>query len=257
LTARARVHGESWENLPRGLYIPPDALEVVLTPFEGPLDLLLYLICHQNFDILEIPIAEITQQYLEYIETLQENFLDLAAEYLAMAAWLCEIKSRLLLPQPVEESPQEDPRTRLIQQLQEYERFKHAAENLDRLPRIGRDLFEAHVWLPEVIRPRAKLEVSLKDLLNAWQVVSARSAQFETHHIIKEPLSVQEKMSSLLKVLEHSRFTPFFALLRTEEGRGGIVVTLLAILELVREHKAEVVQSEGFSPIQVRASEIS
>ncbi|CAK0778352.1 Segregation and condensation protein A [Gammaproteobacteria bacterium] len=257
MTISARVHGESWENLPKGLYIPPDALEVVLAPFEGPLDLLLYLIRHQNFDILEIPIAEITRQYLEYIETLQENFLDLAAEYLAMAAWLCEIKSRLLLPQPVEEGPQEDPRTRLIQQLQEYERFKSAAENLDRLPRIGRDLFEAHVWLPETIRPQAKLETSLEELLNAWRVVSLRSAQFETHHVIKEPLSVQEKMLWLLKMLEHSRFTPFFALLRTEEGKGGIVVTLLAVLELVREHRVEVVQTESFSPIQVRASEMA
>ncbi|CAK0742465.1 Segregation and condensation protein A [Gammaproteobacteria bacterium] len=248
----AWVRGEPFVRIPEDLYIPPDALEVFLEAFEGPLDLLLYLIKRQNLDILDIPIAEVTRQYMEYVEAMKGLHLELAAEYLVMAAWLCEIKSRLLLPRPAGVEEEEDPRAELIRRLQEYERYKLAAEDLNNLPRLERDLFQSHAVLPEYSRPRVHPDVSLAELLLAFREVLARAEMYGSHHITREPLSVRERMSRVLAALEQGKFVAFTALFTYEEGRRGVVVTLLAILELIREHLLEVVQTEVFSPIYVR-----
>lgn len=248
----AWVRGEPFVRLPDDLYIPPDALEIFLESFEGPLDLLLYLIRRQNLDILDIPIAEITRQYMEYVEAMKGIRLELAAEYLVMAAWLCEIKSRLLLPRPVQVEDEEDPRAALIRRLQEYERYKRAAEDLDALIRLERDLFQSHALLPDYVHPRVHPEVSLAELLLALRAVLARAEMYGSHHITREPLSVRERMSRILVALQQGDFVAFTTLFTPEEGRRGVVVTLLAILELIREHLLELVQAEVFSPIYVR-----
>lgn len=247
----ARVRGEPYPALPQDLYIPPDALRVFLEAFEGPLDLLLYLIKRQNLNILDIPVAEITRQYMEYLALMKELQLELAAEYLVMAAVLAEIKSRLLLPRPAVEAGEEDPRAELVRRLQEYERFKTAAEELDALPRLERDIFMASA---EAIRTPVKQPppVNLTELLTALRGVLQRAELYGHHHIQREPLSVRERMSWILERMDRVRFTAFSALFSIEEGRRGVVVTLLAILELIRESLLELVQTEPFAPIYVR-----
>ena len=234
----ARVGGEPYTQLPQDLYIPPDALEVFLEAFEGPLDLLLYLIKRQNLNILDIPIADITRQYMEY---------------LVMAAWLAEIKSRLLLPRlaPIE-AEEEDPRAELVRRLQEYERFQQAAQALDALPRLERDFFPASVEPIQRETCRTPPPVSLAELLSALREALARAELFGRHHIQRETISVRERMSQVLERLDALRFTPFSVLFRPEEGRMGVVVTFLAVLELLREALLELVQAEPFAPIHVR-----
>jgi segregation and condensation protein A len=252
--ALAVVRGQPVTELPQDLYIPPDALEVFLEDFEGPLDLLLYLIRRQNLDILDIPIAAITRQYVEYIELLRELRLELAAEYLVMSAWLAEIKSRMLLPRPQETTEEEeDPRAELIRRLQEYERYKKAAGDLDLLPRVGRDIFEARVYLPPeyITKPQPKLE--LVDLLFALKDVLARAEMFNHHHVTQEALSVRERMAEVLSWVSADAFCEFTVLFRPDEGRLGIVVTFLAILELIKESLLEVTQAEIYGPLHVRA----
>lgn len=257
LSVIAVVKGEPLTALPQDLYIPPDALEVFLDAFEGPLDLLLYLIKRQNIDILDIPIADITHQYIEYVELMKVVRLELAAEYLVMAAMLAEIKSRMLLPRPTEENEEQDPRAELVRRLQEYERFKQAAEDIDALPRIERDLFQAHANPPQMQRERPLPEVDLKDLLLAFKGVITRSEMFTHHHIQREPLSVRERMSIVLKKVSSDRFIEFTQLFSAEEGRTGVVVTILAILELIKEQYIELAQAEPFAPIYVRSSALT
>jgi len=250
----AYVQGAAVTTLPKDLYIPPDALEVFLEAFEGPLDLLLYLIKRQNLDILDIPIAEITRQYMDYIELMKDLRLELAAEDLVMAAMLAEIKSRMLLPRPVEAEDEEDPRAELIRRLQEYERFKQAAEDMDGIPRMERDTFPINVEAPEkqvIARPP---EVSLQELLIAAKQAMSRAEMFSHHHVQMEPLSVRERMSMVLSRVGSGEFTSFTALFRLEEGRMGVVVALLAVLELIKESLIELVQSEPFAPIYIKAA---
>ena len=250
----AVVQGAPVTELPHDLYIPPDALEVFLEAFEGPLDLLLYLIKRQNLDILDIPIAEITRQYVEYVDLMKDMKLELASEYLVMAAMLAEIKSRMLLPRPVEVDEEEDPRAELVRRLQEYERFKQAAEDLNGLPRVGRDVCPVGVDAPLLKVVRAQPAVNLKEMLLALKDVMARAEMFTHHHIQREPLSVRERMSVVLGSLELDRFTEFSRLFKPEEGRLGVVVTLLAILELLKASLIEMVQAEPYGPIHVKAS---
>lgn len=249
----AIVHGEPLTQLPQDLYIPPDALEVFLEAFEGPLDLLLYLIRRQNIDILDIPICEITAQYMEYVALMREIRLELAAEYLVMAAMLAEIKSRMLLPRPKPDAEEEDPRADLVRRLQEYEQFKEAAENLDALPRMNREIYQASAKMPELKLVKPLPEVSLQDILTALRDVLKRAEMFSHHHIEKEPLSVRERMSRVLSSLTAEHFSNFMDLFAPEEGRAGVVVTFLAIMELVKEQLIELVQTEPFGPIHVRA----
>ncbi|MGM0552649.1 MAG: segregation and condensation protein A [Pseudomonadota bacterium] len=248
-----RVHGEPVAELPADLYIPPDALEVFLESFEGPLDLLLYLIRRQNLDILAIPIAEITRQYMAYIEVMRALRLELAGEYLVMAALLAEIKSRMLLPRPAEAESDEDsdPRLALIRQLQEYEQFKTAAERLDALPRMDRDMFAAGASVEALEGPPAPAP-SLDELMEALAAVMHRASLSAHHHIATEQLSVRERMSRILDTLDAERFTDFVHLLQTDEGRQGVVVSFLAILELAKAGLVEWGQSEPYSPIRVR-----
>lgn len=249
----AKVDGEPYTQLPRDLYIPPDALEVFLETFEGPLDLLLYLIRRQNLNILDIPIADITRQYMDYLALMQELRLELAAEYLLMAAWLAEIKSRLLLPKPaLIEAEEEDPRAELIRRLQEYERFQQAAKALDALPRMERETFIASAEPPSRENTRPPPPVGLADLLHALREALARAELFDHHPVRRETLSVRERMSHVLERLNTLRFTAFSELLQPEEGRLGIVVTFLAVLELLREAMLELVQAEPFAPIYLR-----
>ncbi len=252
----AIVNGEPITELPRDLYIPPQALEVILEAFEGPLDLLLYLIRKQNIDILDIPIAEITRQYMQYIEVMQELHLELAGEYLVMAATLAEIKSRMLLPRPqtTPEQPEEDPRAELVRRLQEYERFKRAAEDLDSLPRLERDVWIASAPLKDRKVVRMLPQPTLQEMLKAFREVVIRAELFAHHHIQRERLSVRERMSNILSTLERSSFVEFVRLFRPEEGRMGVTVTFLAILELVREGLIEVVQAQPYAPLHVRAA---
>jgi segregation and condensation protein A len=250
----AYVQGEAVTTLPKDLYIPPDALEVFLEAFEGPLDLLLYLIKRQNLDILDIPIAEITRQYMEYIGLMEELRLELAAEYLVMAAMLAEIKSRMLLPRPVEAEDEEDPRAELIRRLQEYERFKQAAQDIDRIPRMERDTFPVAVQAPEKQVIAKPPEVSLQELLIAAKQAMTRAEMFSHHRVQMEPLSVRERMSIVLSRVGSGEFTSFTALFKPEEGRMGVVVSLLAVLELIKESLIELVQSEPFAPIYIKAA---
>ena len=251
----AVVDGEPVTQLPQDLYIPPYALKVFLEAFEGPLDLLLYLIRRQNLDILDIPLAEITQQYVDYIEMMKELQLDLAGEYLLMAAMLAEIKSRMLLPRSEEiEEDEDDPRAELVRRLQEYERYKQAAENICALPRLERDLHQAHAEVTER-KVEVKLpDLALKEMLLAFQDVLSRAEMFARLHVQREPLSVRQRMGEILLKLDNERFADFSDLFDPREGRVGIVVTFIALLELLRESVIELVQAEPFSPIHVRAA---
>lgn len=248
----ATVQGKHWLEMPHDLYIPPDALEVFLEAFEGPLDFLLYLIKKQNLDILDIPIAKITTQYLEYIGLMEGLRFELAAEYLVMAASLAEIKSRMLLPRPeTAEEDVEDPRAELVRRLQEYERYKKAAENIDHLVRMERDTAKAWVELPELSQTRPLPTVDLKELLMAFQDVLQR-ATLSQHHLVQlEPLSVRERMSNILQALG-TELVAFHTLFSVAEGRAGVVVSFLAILELLRNAAIEIVQAEPLSPIYLR-----
>lgn len=250
----AVVQGETVTKLPQDLYIPPDALEVFLDAFEGPLDLLLYLIKRQNLDILNIPIAEITTQYMQYVEIMKSVNFELAAEYLVMAALLGEIKSRSLLPRnETALEDEEDPRAELIRRLQEYERFKRAAEDIDRLPRQGRDVFNAAALAPDYKRSVQHPDVDLREVLLALKDVLHRADMFESHQVSREKLSTRERMTMVLERLGHARFVSFESLFTVEEGRLGVVVTFLAVLELVKEQLIELVQTEARGPIHVRA----
>jgi segregation and condensation protein A len=250
----AFVYGKAVTKLPQDLYIPPDALEVFLEAFEGPLDLLLYLIKRQNLDILDIKVSQITEQYMGYVELMKSLNLELAAEYLVMAALLSEIKSRSLLPRPKDDEGEEtDPRAELIRRLQEYERFKKAAEDLDDIPRVGRDIFVATANPPEYQKAVAQPDVDMKELLLALQEILVRADMFESHQIQKEKLSTRERMSQVLDSIRGVGFVSFYSLFTLEEGRVGVVVTFLAVLELVKESLIELVQNEPFAPIHIRA----
>jgi segregation and condensation protein A len=250
----AFVAGKAVTDLPKDLYIPPDALEVFLEAFEGPLDLLLYLIKRQNIDILEINVSDITDQYISYVELMEAAQFELAAEYLVMAAMLAEIKSRILLPRTSDEDEEEeDPRAQLIRRLQEYERFREAAESLDEYPRLERDIHLASVEAPKLEREIPQPDVDLKEILQAFATVLRRSDLFEHHHIQRDSLSTREKMSQILLTISDNQFTPMLSLLRRDEGRMGVVVTFLAIMELIKEALIDIAQSEPFGPIHIKA----
>ena len=250
----AVVQGRPYTELPQDLYIPPDALEVFLDAFEGPLDLLLYLIRRQNLDILDIPIAEITQQYIEYIELLQDLQFELAAEYLVMAAILAEIKSRMLLPKPAGgEDEEEDPRAELVRRLQEYERFKQAGEELDLLPRLERDIWAVEAHVDDRSITRVPPEVDLREILNALRDVMSRAELFSSHQIQSEPLSIRERMSFIINILRDNPYMEFQRLFTPEEGRRGVVVSFLALMELCRERLVDLVQNEPLGKIYVKA----
>jgi segregation and condensation protein A len=249
----AIVRGTPYTELPADLYIPPDALEVFLEAFEGPLDLLLYLIKRQNLDILDIPVASITHQYVSYIEMMNEMRIELAAEYLVMAAMLAEIKSRMLLPKPKDaEGEDEDPRAELIRRLQEYERFRTAASDLDALPREGREIFATRAGLDGIEIETPTPSVELRELLIAFQAVLRRAEKIAHHHISREPLSVRERMSMILERLSRGHLLRFSDLFAGREGRQGAVVSFLAILELCKEGLIEIIQQEPLAELQVR-----
>ncbi len=248
----ARLYGEPVIELPHDLYIPPDALEVVLEAFEGPLDLLLYLIRKENLDILDIPMAPLTRQYLEYVEIMRAKNLELAAEYLVMAAMLMEIKSRLLLPKPPTAEPtEEDPRAELVRRLLEYERMKRAAQALDELPQVGRDVIAISVWIESTIAQRVP-DVAPQDLAEAWRGLLHRARLSAHHHVSREELSVRSHMSGILRALRERRVVEFGELFQPERGIAVLVVTFLALLELARELLVEITQSECFAPIYVK-----
>lgn len=250
----AFVDGKAFTELPQDLYIPPDALEVFLEAFEGPLDLLLYLIKRQNIDILDINVADITDQYMAYVDLMEASQFELAAEYLVMAAMLAEIKSRMLLPRSsADEEDEEDPRAQLIRRLQEYERYKKAAEDMDELPRLERDLYTAGAETPQMERNSPEPVVELREILISLAIVLRRSDMFEHHQVQRETLSTREKMSEILVRLSSQRFVPLVSLLMREEGRLGVVVTFLAIMELMKDSLIEIVQSEPFGPIHLKA----
>lgn len=252
-TPFATVNGMAITDLPKDLYIPPDAMKVLLEAFEGPLDFLLYLIRKQNLDILDIPITAVTKQYMEYIDLMQELSLELAAEYLVMAAILAEIKSRMLLPRPADaESTEEDPRAELVRRLQEYERFKQAAENLDKLPRNERDTFPVEGDASEISVEKPLPEVNMKELVRALMDVMQRVELHAKHHIRMDALSVREKMTHILTALQDKEHFSFTALFSMEEGRLGVVVTFLAMLELLKQSMIEFVQSGPFAPIYLK-----
>jgi segregation and condensation protein A len=250
----AMVDGEAVTEMPKDLYIPPDALQVFLEAFEGPLDLLLYLIRKQNLDILDIPIAEVTRQYLQYIDVMDNLQLELAGEYLLMAAMLAEIKSRMLLPRirPDAGNEEDDPRAELVRRLQEYERFKKAAEDIDRLPRLERDLLATTAELVDRKVVRIAPQVSLQEMLYALKDVMSRVNMFAHHHVQRERLSVRQRMSDILSRLNGNAFIDFVGLFTPEEGRMGVTVTFSAILELMKEGLIEIVQAEVYQPIHVR-----
>jgi segregation and condensation protein A len=250
----AVVEGQPIIEMPRDLYIPPQALEVFLEAFEGPLDMLLYLIRRQNLDILDIPIAEITRQYMRYIELMQVLQLELAGEYLLMAATLAEVKSRMLLPRVGGDdvSEEADPRAELVRRLQEYERFKRAAESIDRMPRLERDTWVASAELTDRKVVRIPPQVTLQEMLIAFQDVLSRSDMFAHHHVQRDPLSVRQRMTDVLASLQANAFVDFVRLFTPEEGRRGVTVTFVAILELLREGLIEIVQSEAYAPVHVR-----
>jgi len=251
----AIVQGAPYMTLPRDLYIPPQALEVFLEAFEGPLDLLLYLIRRQNLDILDIPIAEITRQYMEYIEVMKEMQLELAGEYLVMAAMLAEIKSRMLLPRPpIEEGEELDPRAELVRRLQEYERYKQAGEDIDAMPRVNRDVFPAQAEVHDHRAVQLVPDVTMKELLIAFKEVLHRADMFTHHQVGREQLSVRQRMSDVLAGLQEAGFKEFTTLFTAEEGRLGVVVTFLALLELIKQHLIELVQAEPFAQIHVKAA---
>lgn len=250
----AFINGEAVIEKPQDLYIPPDALEVILESFEGPLDLLLYLIRKQKFDITTLPIADVTRQYMEYVEVMRELRLELAAEYLLMAAILAEIKSRLLLPRRSDDDDEEDdPRAELIRRLKEYELVKQAAEDLDSQPRLERDIFTVHVDTTESVAPvRVEPDVSLQELVLAFSQAMKRAEAFEHHTIEREALSTRERMSLILSMVSAAQYTPLESLFTPEEGKAGVVVTFLAILELVKESLLLCVQAGPYARIHVK-----
>ena len=252
----ALVQGQPVTEVPHDLYIPPDALEIILDAFEGPLDLLLYLIRRQNLDILDIPINEITRQYVEYIAMLQDIQFELAAEYLVMAAILAEIKSRMLLPRPSSEDGEEaDPRAELVRRLQEYERFKQAAEDLDELPRVGRDFAVTEAYVENKSVVKLPPQVELREILAALRDVMSRAELFSRHQIPGEPLSVRERMSRIMNALRETPYLEFQQLFDPEEGRPGVVVSFLALMELTREQLVDLVQNEPFGQIYIKVPE--
>lgn len=252
-----RIRGQVMSELPQDLYIPPDALRVFLETFQGPLDLLLYLIRKQNLDILDIPIKAVTIQYMQYVEMMQNLRLELAAEYLLMAAMLAEIKSRLLLPKPKMEEMEEgdDPRAELVKRLQQYERYKKAAEDLEALPQVDRDVFVANVQAPPMdLSTTAQPDVAMQDLLDAFVAVMTRAKLFADHKVERETLSIRERMLAILdRVNNEDAFIPFVELFTVEEGRMGVVVSFIAILELIRQSILEIVQSQPYAPIYIKA----
>ncbi|CAM4466194.1 MAG: Segregation and condensation protein A [Legionellaceae bacterium] len=251
----ALVNGQPYTQLPQDLYIPPDALEVFLETFEGPLDLLLYLIKRENLNILDIPVAEITQQYMTYIEFMKEMRFELAAEYLVMAAMLAEIKSRLLLPKSAlsENEEENDPRAELIKRLLEYEQIKHAAIKLDELPQQGRDVFSVMIDTSNIEQIKPLPIVHLNELVFALQEIIQRAKMSAHHQIQRELLSIRERMSDILTKLTHDKFVNFSSLFPVTEGRLGVVVTFIALLELIKQSLIEIIQTEPYSTIQVRA----
>ena len=251
----AVVEGQPFTTMPTDLYIPPDALEVILEAFEGPLDLLLYLIRRQNLDILDIPIYDITKQYVEYIELMHQLNFELAAEYLVMAAMLAEIKSRMLLPKPkADDEDEEDPRAELIRRLQEYERFKQAAEDIDGLPRVQRDFYVASAYLDKPVNQEEHIEVDIKDLLMAFKDVMVRADLKVSHEIEREVLSVRDRMTIVLDRLLHEKTINFKSLFSREEGRQGALVSFLAVLELLKAQSLELVQNSPFGEIYIQAA---
>ena len=247
----ARIYGEPLTEIPADLYIPPDALEILLDAFQGPLDLLLYLIRKQNLDVLDIPMAPLTRQYLEYVELMRAKNLELAAEYLVMAAMLIEIKSRMLLPRPAVVDEEQDPRAELIRRLLEYEQMKKAAQQLDALPQVGRDVLAISVLVERTALERLP-EVHPRDLAEAWRALLFRARMTRHHRVSREELSVREHMSQILRQLKHSRVLEFTELFEPSRGVAVLVVTFLALLELAREALVDVTQSEGFAPIYIR-----
>ena len=251
----ALIDGEAFNEIPKDLYIPPDALKILVEAFQGPLDLLLYLIKKQNIDILNINVAEITDQYMAYVELMESSQFELAAEYLVMAAMLAEIKSRMLLPRSSsEEQDEDDPRAELVRRLQEYERYKQAAEQINALPRLERDITVASAEIPERKVVEILPDVTLKEMLICFRDVMARAEMFQSHSIQREALSVRERMSDVLSRLSPTGFLRFTELFKPEEGRTGVTVTFLAILELIKESLIEVVQSAPYAPIHIKPS---
>lgn len=254
----AIVQGEAISSPPEDLYIPPDALEVFLETFEGPLDLLLYLIRRQNLDILDIPIADITEQYMEYVEIMRTVNLDLAAEYLLMAAMLAEIKSRMLLPRHEEVEDEDDPRAELVRRLQEYERFKQAATDIDEMPHLGRDQFPAQIDVITAEKQNPEPDVTMRELLFAFQNVLKQVDMQKHHEIEREEISIRERMTHVLSKIQDrmkdgSSFVEFQSLFTLKEGRLGVVVTLMAVLELLKLQVIDMVQAEAYAPIYLQA----
>lgn len=251
----ARIHGEPLLQLPLDLYIPPDALEVFLESFEGPLDLLLYLIRKQNFNILDIPMAEVTRQYLGYIEQIRGRNLELAGEYLLMAALLIDIKSRMLLPVRKADTGEEveDPRAELARRLLEYERIKYGAQKINQLPQLGRDFLVAQAWLDQTVEERLP-EVEVVDLRAAWAEILRRAKLIEHHRIAREALSVRAHMTMILRSLHERRFAEFQDLFEPARGVPVVVVTFIALLELAKESLVEITQATAYAPIYVRLS---
>ncbi len=247
----ATIYGEPLTEIPVDLYIPPDALEILLDAFQGPLDLLLYLIRRQNLDVLDIPMAPLTRQYLEYVELMRSKNLELAAEYLVMAAMLIEIKSRMLLPRPPVVNEEEDPRAELVRRLLEYEQMKKAALQLDALPQVGRDVLAISVLVERTAVERLP-DVHPRDLAEAWRTLLSRARMTRHHRVSREELSVREHMSQILRQLKESRVAEFSELFDPARGVPVLVVTFLALLELARELLIDVTQSEGFAPIYIR-----
>ncbi len=251
--ALARLYGQPLFKIPHDLYIPPDALEVVLEAFEGPLDLLLYLIRKQNFNILDIPMVQVTAQYLGYVEEVRSRNLELAAEYLLMAAMLIEIKSRMLLPPKPKEGEEEaaDPRAELVRRLLEYEKIKLAAQHIHALPQEGRDFVQAQVFIEQSLQPRFP-DVSAAELQAAWRDILRRAELVQHHHISREALSVREYMSQIVRRLQGQRFVTFESIFAPAQGRAVLVVTFIALLELAKETLLEITQAEAFAPIYLR-----
>ena len=251
----ATVQGKGVTALPEDLYVPPNALKILLDTFSGPLDFLLYLIRKQNLDILDIDVAKISQQYTSYIDLMDAMQIELAGDYLVMAAYLAELKSRMLLPRPEEQEEEEDPRAELIRRLQEYQRYKEAAEKIDMLPRLDRDFYAAQAQLPEFALEMPLAEIPLEDLSFALSEVMRRVEQSKAHSINFEELSTRERMTQILDRMRSESFIEFTTLFIKEEGRMGVVVTFLAILELLKDSLIEIVQSEEFGPIHIKGIE--
>jgi segregation and condensation protein A len=251
----ATVQGKEVTSLPEDLYVPPNSLKIFLDTFAGPLDLLLYLIRKQNLDILDIDVAKITEQYISYIDLMESFEIELAGDYLVMAAYLAELKSRMLLPRPKENEEEEDPRAELMRRLQEYQRFKEAAAKIDLLPRLNRDFYLAGAKLPEFEALTPIAELPMEELTFALAEVMRRVDQSKAHLINFEQLSTRERMTEILERMRNETFIEFYSLFSSEEGRMGVVVTFLAVLELLKDSLIEIVQSEEFAPIHIRGIE--